>query len=154
MARVPLRLKIASSGHSPSATLSHIEAGGHQLIIDEPPERGGTGKGATPLEVLMSSLVGCTNVISNRIAAKMEISIESMEVSVVADLDARVLAGEKTEVAFPEVRIEVDVVSENSPEQFAQLREVLERTCPVSVLFIQAGTRLVHSWTVTAPSAS
>jgi putative redox protein len=153
MARVPLKLKIASSGHSPSHTLSNIEAGGHRLIIDEPVERGGTGKGATPLEVLMSSLVGCTNVISNRIASKMNIGIESMEVSVVADLDARVLGGEQTEVAFPEVRITVNVVSDSFPDEFAALREELERTCPVSVLFIQAGTRLVHDWTI-APTAA
>lgn len=151
MARVPLKFKIASSGRCPSATLSNIEAGGHQLIIDEPVERGGSGKGPTPLEVLVSSLVGCTNVISNRIARQLNIAIQSMEVAAEADVDARVLAGEHTEVAFPEVRLDVTVISDASPEQFEELRARLERTCPVSVLFKQAGTRIVHRWTITPP---
>ncbi len=153
MARVPLRLRIASSGQCPTSTRSHIEAGGHPLVIDEPPERGGSGQGATPLEVLMSSLVGCTNIISHRIAKQLDIDIDSMTVEVVADLDTRVLSGEKTEVAFPEVRVDVNVVSGSAPEEFVALRERLERTCPVSVLFIQAGTRIVHNWTVTPPAS-
>jgi len=147
-----VKYKISSSGNCPSATRSHIEAGGHQMIIDEPFERGGSGQGATPLEVLVSSLVGCTNVISNRIAKQMNIAIHSMTISAVADVDARVLAGEHTEVAFPEVRLDVTVISEASPEQFVELRERLERTCPVSVLFKQAGTRLVHRWTIAPPT--
>ncbi len=99
----------------------------------------------------MSALVGCTNVISNRIAAQMNIDIESMAVQAVADVDACVLAGEHTEVAFPEVRLDVTVVSASGPERFQELRERLERTCPVTVLFKQAGTKIVHRWTITPP---
>jgi uncharacterized OsmC-like protein len=146
-----VKLKIGAVADCPTHTRSHVRAGGHAMIVDEPLERDGSGQGASPLEYLVTSLAGCTNVISNRIAARMGIDIRSMAVDVVADLDARVLAGESVEVAFPEVRIVVDVVSPDSASAFAALRERLEATCPVSVLFSQAGTKVVHDWTVTPP---
>lgn len=146
-----LKLKISVAGDCPTHTRSHVEAGGHTLIVDEPIEREGTDQGASPLEYLVTSLAGCTNVISNRIAKDMGIDIVSMTVDVVADLDARVLAGETVDVAFPEVRITVGVISPDGAAKFAELRRRLESTCPVSVLFSQAGSRIVHDWTVTPP---
>jgi putative redox protein len=36
--------------------------GGHVLILDEPPERGGTDTGPRPTQLLAASLAGCTAI--------------------------------------------------------------------------------------------
>lgn len=145
------KLKVGAAADCPTYTRSDVEVQGHTLIVDEPIERGGTGLGATPLEFLVAALAGCTNVISNRLAQEMGIEIVSMTVDVVAALDARVLAEEAVNPAFPEVRVAVGVISPDDEVMFAQLSERLRLACPISVLFTQAGTKMVHEWTVTHP---
>src|SRR5918999_2509123 len=41
------------------------------LISDEPPSRGGSDRGQSPLELLLSSLCACTNVTASRMAEKI-----------------------------------------------------------------------------------
>jgi putative redox protein len=36
--------------------------GGHVLILDEPPDRGGTDTGPRPTQLLAASLAGCTAI--------------------------------------------------------------------------------------------
>ena len=134
-----------------NATRSDIQIGGHEVTIDEPAERGGTGIGATPLEYLMAALAGCTNVISNRIATDMGIDIDLATVQVEGTVDSRVLQGQATEVAFPKVKLDVTVKTGADEAQIEALRERLARTCPVSVLLQQAGAEIVGTWTVLAP---
>ena len=50
-----------------------------ESVIDEPTVRGGTNLGLTPTETLMASLIGCTNVISHRIAERINVKINKMD---------------------------------------------------------------------------
>ena len=50
---------------------SHIRVRDVYNIIDEPLERAGTNLGLSPTETMLSALIGCTNVISKKIAKKI-----------------------------------------------------------------------------------
>jgi len=67
-------------------------------IIDEPLAREGTNQGLTPTETVLSSLMGCTNVVGHRLAHRMGIVLEAMHIDLVGQLDRRGAALE-TEVA-------------------------------------------------------
>ena len=57
-------MKMEGSGTSHSRT--DIDVHGLPVIIDEPEECGGTNKGPSPTETLMTALIGCTNVIAHK----------------------------------------------------------------------------------------
>ena len=49
-------------------------------IIDEPLARDGTNQGLTPTETVLSSLMGCTNVVGHRLADLMGVKFENMNI--------------------------------------------------------------------------
>ncbi|MEM8872394.1 MAG: OsmC family peroxiredoxin, partial [Pseudomonadota bacterium] len=77
-------------------------------VIDEPIERGGTNKGATPTETLMASLIGCTNVITQRIAHHMGVKTGIMGIELSCILDRRgVWLQEEIDVPFEDVVMDI-----------------------------------------------
>lgn len=64
-----------------------IRARDLQSIVDEPVERGGSNLGFTPTETMLGALIGCTNVIANRLASEIGISLSEMEISLTADFN-------------------------------------------------------------------
>jgi uncharacterized OsmC-like protein len=54
----------------PSPTLTKVSVRNFELLIDEPASNHGNDEGAQPLEYLLASLAGCSNVIINKIAAE------------------------------------------------------------------------------------
>ena len=67
-------------GSSKSNSRADIIARDVESVIDEPVARGGTNLGLSPTETLMSSLIGCTNVITHRIMEKMGFKINSLDI--------------------------------------------------------------------------
>jgi putative redox protein len=57
-------------------------ASGHTVVLDSSPDVGGTGSGATPMELLMASLGGCTGMDVISILRKMRQNVTSYEVRV------------------------------------------------------------------------
>lgn len=146
--------KIHASGTCPTGDRSEVMLRHHRLVIDEPRERGGTDQGGSPLETLMAALIGCTNVISHRIATEMGIRLELVSVEVTALLDGRVLKGERAEAVFPEIRLDVRARTDATAPQLQALRGALRRRCPVSVMLSDSGSRIRDDWSVVgAPQA-
>ena len=75
-----VNLKIEGSSKSHART--DILARNVESVIDEPSLRGGTNLGLTPTETLLASLIGCTNVITHRIADKLGVKIKKMDIDV------------------------------------------------------------------------
>jgi len=146
MARVTY--KIAAGGHAETAARTVISARRHQFIIDEPRERHGDDLGPTPLESLVGSFIGCTNVIASRIATEMRIELIDMCIGVEAEVDGAILDGADSKIAFPTLHLKVSVASNGTPEQIEQLRIQLAKRCPISVLFRQSGTNIVEDWSI------
>lgn len=118
-------------------------------VLDEPQVRGGTNQGLTPTETLISALVGCTNVIGQRIAEKMGLHVEDMQIVADAQFDRRgVMLEEEIAVPFPEVTLTVSCRSNATPEQVEQWQRDLARFCPIAKVIKGSGTRLNEVWNV------
>ncbi len=142
--------KIAAKGLCETANRTSVSIGHHDFFIDEPKERHGTDMAPSPLEYLVGSFVGCTNVIANHIAKDLGIRLADMQVDVEAELDGAVLRGSDVPVAFPTLRLVVKVKSDATPAQMDELKQLLAKRCPVSVLFRQSGTEVIEEWDVQA----
>jgi putative redox protein len=56
--------------------------GGHELIVDEPQDRGGTDTGPRPTQLLAASLAGCTAITIEMYAERKGWDVGAMEVRV------------------------------------------------------------------------
>ncbi len=66
------------------------------MVLDEPPNLHGSDLAANPLETMLSSFIGCTNVVAHTVADERGLNIRGMEFSVTGLLDRRVAAGDET----------------------------------------------------------
>ena len=122
------------------------------MVIDEPVERGGTNQGFTPTETLMASLVGCTNVITHKVAHKNGVDIKSMNVRLEAQFDRRgVTLQEEIERPFTSVTLYIDLQTDADAAAVERVKRELAMFCPVSKVFRNAGIELKEVWNVKAP---
>ena len=107
---------------------------GHQVIVDQPTDFGGTDAGPTPLEYLLVSLAGCIGTMGRIIAMQKQIPLNGMTVSIEGDLNMDGLLGKPTEdpVGFKEIRVSVDVDADLTAEEKMELIQEAEARCPVS----------------------
>jgi uncharacterized OsmC-like protein len=118
-------------------------------IIDEPEARGGTNQGLTPTETLMASLLGCTNVITNRIAEHMGVEIGAMDVALSADFDRRgVMLEEDVERPFSNVVLDIDIRTDATPEQMEKIKTDLAKFCPIAKVIRGSGVTITENWNV------
>jgi uncharacterized OsmC-like protein len=138
-------------GEAVSHSLTRATVRGVSTMIDEPLERGGTNQGQTPTETLVAALVGCTNVISHKIAKKNGIELKSMHITADVQFDRRgVTLQEDVAVPFPAITLNIDVSTTASSEQMQQLQSELAMFCPLAKLIRASGTVLTEHWNVSA----
>jgi uncharacterized OsmC-like protein len=136
-------------GEAVSHSLTRATVRGVSTMIDEPLERGGTNQGQTPTETLVAALVGCTNVISHKIAKKNGIELKSMHITADVQFDRRgVTLQEDVAVPFPAITLNIDVSTTASSEQMQQLQSELAMFCPLAKLIRASGTVLTEHWNV------
>lgn len=63
----------------------HRSHTGHDVVTDAPEESGGSDTAATPMELLLHGLIGCTGVDVSSILLRMKQPLEAMEVEVAAE---------------------------------------------------------------------
>ena len=118
-------------------------------VIDEPEARGGTNQGLTPTETLMASLIGCTNVISKRIAHKMGIELGEMDIQLSAKFDRRgTMLEEEIDVPFSEVIMDIEVDTNATEEQINMLKIDLAKFCPIAKVLRGGGVNIIENWIV------
>lgn len=144
---MPDLFKIDVKGHAVSHARTEMVARGKVVTTDEPPERGGTDLFATPLETMLSSFLGCTNVITNFVAGMLKIDLRGMELDVCGHFDTRGVFG-KAEIGtpFPVIELKVVLDTDASDEEIAKLQKIVGDKCPVSVLLRRAGCEIQESW--------
>jgi putative redox protein len=94
---------------------------GHELIVDEPAEVGGTDSGPRPTQLLAASLAGCTAITIEMYAARKEWDVGAIEVTVEMEYEGPVPSSFVVSLALPE---------ELSDEQRERLLAIAAR-CPV-----------------------
>ncbi len=139
-------IKMAGFASSHSHCVVHTRD--QSLTIDEPVERGGTNLGFSPTETAYAALVGCTNTIGHKCAAKLEVDIGHLEFEMEIDFDRRgVLLQEEIEVPFKAIRLHVTSDGAASADELAQVAAETEKYCAVSKMYKNAGTDVEVSWT-------
>ena len=95
--------------------------GGHELIVDEPADRGGTDTGPRPTQLLATSLAGCTAITIEMYADRKGWDVGRLEVEVEMDYEGPVPSSFAVSIRLPE---------ELSDEQRRRL-VVIAAKCPV-----------------------
>jgi putative redox protein len=140
------------SAECPTHARTHVKADAHEIVIDEPAARGGTDRGASPTQTLLASLIGCTNVILNRVAEHAGVKIDRLSVTADATFDRRgVMLQEEIAVPFPEITLAINVTTAASDAALAKVKADLGKFCPVSKVIRQSGTKLIEVWNVSRP---
>ncbi len=57
-----------------------VVASGHRLVVDEPLEVGGDGRGPTPYDLLLAALGACTSMTCRLVARREGIPLESVTI--------------------------------------------------------------------------
>jgi putative redox protein len=95
--------------------------GGHELVVDEPAERGGTDTGPRPTQLLATSLAGCTAITIEMYADRKGWDVGRLEVEVEMGYDDTVPNSFDVKIALP---------AELDEEQRRKLL-VIATKCPV-----------------------
>lgn len=121
-------------GRSESAARTRVQARGFTLVLDEPPDLGGTDQGPNPVEYLLAALAGCINVVGHMVAKELGFELRGLEVDAEGRLDpARLLRGsEDTRAGFQEIGVRVRVDADADDETLAAWLSRVEARCPVS----------------------
>lgn len=119
---------------------------GHEVTVDLPPSEGGKDAGTSALELNLLSLAGCISTIFGIVARKRRVPFTGLEV----DLEAERPSGAPT---ILRVHGTFRVTSHAPREDVESALGVTLRTCPVGVLYEQAGIPMDIDLVLTAPSA-
>ena len=107
----------------------------HSTVIDVPTAKGGIDSGTSALELCIMSFAGCIETIFAMVAPKMRIEFGKLEVIA----DARIDGDSKT---ITHVDYSLSIKTSVSEDKVKKCLELVESTCPVGVLFTQAGVKL------------
>jgi len=136
-------------GNCDTPTKTTVTSRGLALTMDEPTDRGGTNLGFMPLETMMAGLVGCTNVVSHKIAKANDIDIEAMSVraEIMVNSSGTRLVKE-IDVPFPDVKLFIELTTKSDGAKVEILKRDLRRYCAVSKVLQQAGSKVEEVWTI------
>ena len=117
------------------------------LVSDEPPARGGEGRGPSPLELVLCALCACTNVSTTRMAAKLRFEYTALETEAEGELDTRGRKGSgDVPVHYRAVRLVVRIATEESDARLERLAGLVGRYCPVDSLIRAAVDDYLVRW--------
>jgi putative redox protein len=117
------------------------------VVSDEPPSRGGTNKGPSPLEYVLVSLCACTNVSTGRMAEKIRFAYSGLETFAEGELDTRGRKGTAdVPVHYRAVRMRVEIATEEPDERVERLAGLVARYCPVDSLIRAAVPDYTVTW--------
>ena len=124
-----------------------VKAKQHEIILDEPPVVGGNDAGPDPLSYLLASLAGCENIIANMVAQEMNFDLQSLQFDVKGQLDPKGMRGQEgARVFFEKVWFKASVLTSESPERLAELKEITDARCPVLTMMKASGIELETEW--------
>ncbi len=145
--RMKTTVKLRARAECPSHSLANVAVRDLSFAIDEPTERGGTNLGPTPTDTALAALIGCTNVIGHKCAAKLGIDIGQIAVSAVCDFDRRgVTLEEEIDTPFEKIALKVETSKVVSQQDLDRLAAEVAKFCPLSKLFRQGGTIIEEEW--------
>lgn len=145
--RMKTEIEMKLSGHGQTHARTRVAVRDVFQTIDEPLERSGTNLGLTPTETLIASLVGCTNVISKRIAQGMGFTLGDMKIAASSKFDRRgVTLAEEVEQPFSDIVLDIEVETDGSLEQIEAMQADLRKFCPIAKVIRNSGVTITEHW--------
>ncbi|MCI4646400.1 MAG: OsmC family protein [Hyphomonadaceae bacterium] len=116
-----------------SGLACNIAEGKHDLISDVPPGMGGSGQGASPSMLFRSAVSGCLAIGLKMWAARQNVPVEEISVTVETDVDARGQLGVACKAApgFEAIRVTIEIASNAPAEAIGAVIEKTLRTSPM-----------------------
>ncbi len=151
--RVLVRPRVTASNAAGLNTVVRVRH--MEVMVDEPKEKGGSDLAPTPLETVLSGLVGCEGVIIHAVAKAIGFQYDRVEFECegVADLrGARGVRGIRP--YFESVRLVIDVRTDEPEKRFDLLQRNVELRCPVMNLFRDAGVSMEIEWRATPQTSN
>ena len=110
-----------------------IETGKARVESGLHPATGGDGQSACSADMLLEALVGCAGVTLSAVATALGIPLRGATIRAEGDLDFRGTLGVSKDVpvGFKQIRLNVDLDTDASEEQIANLIRLTERYCVV-----------------------
>ena len=140
------------TGNSISHARTDVETRDVDVTIDEPTARGGTNMGLSPTESLVASLIGCTNVIGQRVAEAQGVHFLDFGVDALADFDRRgVMMQDEVEVPFPKIVLTISGKAEVDDATLEKIKIDLGKFCPIAKVIRGSGTVIEEIWNISKP---
>ena len=131
------------SARNEASTRTVMMVRDHIVVTDEK----GTNTGPTPLELTLSSLLGCEGVIINRCAEAMGFKYTGVDMEGDGEVDQRGSRGvQGVRPYFNWVKLRIRVHTDESEERFKRLIKNVEYRCPVMNLFKSADVEVEIRW--------
>jgi len=142
-----ITMKMSGTGETHART--NVKVRDLESIIDEPLVRDGTNMGMSPTETLMASLMGCTNVITQRVAHEMGVKVGSMNVDLKCQFNRLgVLLREEVERPFDDIILDIDITTDATPQQMEAIKIDLQKFCPIAKVIRGNGATITENWNV------
>ncbi len=148
----------AGSGH---AQVRHLDGlryevvhDGRSLVVDLPPEDGGSGSAAYPGQLLRASVGACLAMGYQLWSARLDIPIDRVDVELYCEYDARGQLGlsEEVPVGWRRIDVSVTVYSAAPASEIQRLIAHANRLSPM-LANLSRDIQQVHHLTVVAPPA-
>lgn len=131
------------SARNEASTRSVMMVRDHIVITDEKE----SNTGPTPLEMTLSSLLGCEGVIINRCAEAMKFSYTAVDMEADGEVDQRGSRGvQGVRPFFNWVKLKIRVHTDETQDRFDRLTKNVEYRCPVMNLFKSADVDVQITW--------
>ncbi|WP_300584071.1 OsmC family protein [Marivita sp.] len=131
------------SARNEASTRSVMMVRNHVVITDEKE----SNTGPTPLEMTLSSLLGCEGVIINRCAEAMQFAYTAVDMEADGEVDQRGSRGvQGVRPYFNWVKLRIRVHTDEPQERFDRLTRNVEYRCPVMNLFKSADVDVQITW--------
>lgn len=103
-----------------------------QIVADEPVELLGAGSAPNPQELLMAGLNACMAVGYAAVAATKGVTVRSLEIATVGELDLRGFLGldESVNPGYDEIHYTVRIDADGTAEQIQEIHDAVMRTSP------------------------
>lgn len=141
--------RVAKSVMPAGGLRCNVEMEGHATIIDEPPERGGTNQGATPLLHFSAGLGTCQTVQIAKVAESMRLRFGEIKIDAIIDTgrdDGREVGSRIIRIVGAKMIISIET-NENE-KKIARLKMLALDRCPIGALLSDAGVEPEIEWNI------
>lgn len=123
--------------------------GKNVVVTDEPKNLGGGDQGQTPLHLLLSALIGCSQATSAGAARQLKIKLNNIKYEAEGQFDLRgfMPSGKgKYPIHYQNMKLKAIVDTDGSAEQVKELGILVHTECPVAQLYEAAGVQIEQVW--------